>query len=69
MSARQNGNNAKLSPKLKLKLKLCWAELGKRKKRMVKIGDPLCCPSTACKADASANCVSLYLAHELSVSP
>ena len=28
--ARQNGNNAKLSPKLKLKLKLklCWAELG-----------------------------------------
>ena len=29
--ARQNGNNAKLSPKLKLKLKLklCLAELGK----------------------------------------
>ena len=30
--ARQNGNNAKLSPKLKLKLKLklCCAELGKK---------------------------------------
>ena len=29
MSARQNGNNAKLSPplNLKLKLKLCWAGL------------------------------------------
>ena len=30
--ARQNGNNAKLSPelKLKLKLKLCFAELGNK---------------------------------------
>ena len=27
--ARQNGKNAKLSPKLKLKLNLGWAELGK----------------------------------------
>ena len=34
--ARRNGNNAKLSPelKLKLKLKLCWAELGKKAKKI-----------------------------------